>query len=299
MWKLTVGPINLVALLLPHLPFSGNRSNEVNSLDTKIESLDDLEDIVTANNQFRYYTSRGVGDERQVVNQDLFDLIKSVAFKYARELDYGGNASTMAARAFLEGCRIKTGFPLNEEYFNKYFDGNTERVEVIGGLREINDYHLSLNYYMTDKIWNIDVPRSNRLFLNHDRDNDKMVALEKFLENISDLDIIVIGGTQLPSTYETFVPGLTHLVEVLSLPENKEKQVHLESAAFSNQTFYETQLDILLQRVDCAEPGHFIRHERARVRGLLQISCSQGSGRSSRTMKRSILSTKPDKTRSR
>ena len=180
---------------------------------------------------------------------ELFGLVKSVASKYARDVDLGGNAATMASRAYREGCRIKFGFPINEEYFQKYFGGNTERVEVVGGLREINDYHLSLNYYMGEKIWEIEIPRSNRLFLNHDRDNDNMYPLDDFLNQISDVDIIGIGGTHLPTTFETFVPGLTRLVDVLSLPENQDKQVHLESAAFSNKTFYEQHLDILLQRV--------------------------------------------------
>lgn len=212
-------------------------------MDKRIETIDDLEDL------FRYYTSKGVGDERQVSNMQLFDLIKSVATKYARDIDLGGNAATMASRAYNEGCRIKFGFPMNEEYFKKYFGGNTERVEVVGGLRDINDYHLSLNYYMGEKVWELEIPRSNRLFLNHDKDNDNMVALDKFLDNIFDLDLIIIGGTQLPATFETFVPGLTKLVDVLSLPENQDKQVHLESACFSSDSLYKTHFDIVLRRV--------------------------------------------------
>jgi ADP-specific Phosphofructokinase/Glucokinase conserved region len=197
----------------------------------------------------KYYISRGVGDEKRVENKKLFELIKTVATKHARELDLGGNASTMALRAFLEGCRMSIGFPLNTEYFEKYFKGDKSRVEVIGGLREINDYHISLNYYITDKIWNIDIPRSNRIFLNRDEDNNKMVTLDDFLENLDDLDIIALSGTQLPADYDSFVEKLNKVVEKLILPENLEKQVHLESSAFNNNTFYETQLDILLKRV--------------------------------------------------
>lgn len=173
----------------------------------------------------------------------------------------GGNASTMAVRAFLEGCRIKIGFPLNREYFVKHFKSNTDQVEVIGGITEINDYHISLNYYISDKIWGLTIPRSNRIFLNRDEDNNKMVSLDNFLDDISDLDIIAIGGTQLPSDYSYFVSKLNKMKDVLSLPENMDKQVHLESSAFNNHTFYETQLDILLTRVVYIDKDQFVRHE--------------------------------------
>ena len=176
-------------------------------------------------------------------------MIKAVAKKYAKDVDLGGNASTMAVRAFLEGCKIKVGFPLNEEYFLKYFGGNSEKVEVIDGLQDIQDYHLSLNYFINDDLWGIDVPRSNRIFMNHDIDNNYMNSLDSALKKLKDVDLIAIGGTQLPSNFTHFEEKLELMKSVLSLPENREKQVHLESSAFSNYTFYEKQLDVLLSRV--------------------------------------------------
>ena len=193
--------------------------------------------------------SKGLGDERFVANLELFKLLNKVAKKHARFIDLGGNASTMAARAFVEGCRIKIGFPLGQEYFEKYFGNDYSRVQIPDGLKEINDHHLSLNYYITDKIWDLEIPRSNRIFLNHDTDNNKMTSLDTFAQNIEDVDIIALGGTQLPNVYSHFIEKLTKLNETLSLPQNKEKQVHLESSAFSNYTFYDTQFDILLHRV--------------------------------------------------
>lgn len=184
-----------------------------------------------------------------MANKELFDLIKKVAEKYAKDIDLGGNASTMALRAYLEGCRIKAGFPLNEEYFLKYFGGDSERVQVVEGLQQINDYHLSINYFINDDPWGIDVPRSNRIFMNHDVDNNQLTSLDNALQHLDGVDIIAIGGTQLPSNFTNFEQKLENLKTVLLLPENADKQVHLESSAFSNYSFYEKQLDILLPRV--------------------------------------------------
>lgn len=184
-----------------------------------------------------------------MADKHLFELIKKVAEKYARDVDLGGNASMMALRAYLEGCNIKIGFPLSQEYFTKYFKDESHRVEVVDGLKEIEDYHLSINYFINDGPWGIDVPRSNRIFMNHDVDNNYMNSLDSSLQHIDDVDIIAVGGTQLPSNFKNFVTKLETMKKVLSLPKNVEKQVHLESSAFSNYTFYEKQLDILLPRV--------------------------------------------------
>lgn len=199
--------------------------------------------------KLKYYLARGIGDERYVADKQLFELIKKVAEKYARDVDLGGNASTMALRAYLEDCHIKIGFPLSREYFAKYFEANPHKVEVVDGLKEIEDYHLSINYFIHDDPWGIDVPRSNRIFMNHDVDNNYMNSLDSAMLQIEDVDIIAIGGTQLPSNFKNFVTKLENMKKVLILPNNIEKQVHLESSAFSNYTFYEKQLDILLPRV--------------------------------------------------
>lgn len=232
-----------MAKVVPELSFKGNLSVPSREVSKPIKSLSDLEIL------FKYYVSKGIGDERYVADKQLFEEIKQAAYKHAKDVDLGGNASTMAARAYLEGCRLKVGFPLNEEYFLKYFAGDKEKVEVIGGLREITDYHLSLNYYINDDLWGIEVPRSNRLFMNHDIDNGYMTSLESALDNLEDVDIIAIGGTQLPSKLSILEKKLEYLKEKLSRPENLDKKVHLESSAFSNYTFYERQLDILLPRV--------------------------------------------------
>ena len=184
-----------------------------------------------------------------MADKQLFELIKKVAEKYARDVDLGGNASTMALRAYLEGCSIKIGFPLSHAYFTKYFGNDTQRVEIVDGLKEIEDYHLSINYFINDDPWGIDVPRSNRIFMNHDVDNNYMNSLDSALKHLEGVDIIAVGGTQLPSNFKNFVTKLVNMKKVLSLPENLEKQVHLESSAFSNYTFYEKQLEILLPRV--------------------------------------------------
>lgn len=199
--------------------------------------------------QLKFYMSKGIGDERYVADQKLFDLLKKVAEKYAKDIDIGGNASTMAWRAYLEGCSIKAGFPLNQKYFEKYFGNDSQKVDVIGGLSEINDYHLSLNYFLHDEIWGLEIPRSNRIFINHDVDNNDMRSLDSALQHLADVDIVAIGGTQLPSNFSHFIAKLSDLNTALLLPENKDKIVHLESSAFSNYTFYEKQLDLLLPRV--------------------------------------------------
>ena len=111
----------------------------------------------------------------------------------------------MALRAFIEGCKVKLGFPINSEYFEKYFRGDMEAAEPLNGLQPIEDYHLSINYYRKDNIWNIKVPRSNRIFLNHDVANNQMASLNTFYSRLSEMDIVVIGGTQLPNNYTHFV----------------------------------------------------------------------------------------------
>lgn len=238
-----------MSAVVAELPFKGNLSVPSKTMSKPIRTIDDLEVLVVFFHQLKYYVAKGIGDERYVADQELFELIKNVAKKYAKDVDLGGNASTMAVRAFLEGCKIKLGFPLNEEYFLKYFGGDSQKVEVIEGLQDIKDYHLSLNYFMNDDLWGIDVPRSNRIFMNHDIDNNYMHSLDPALKNLKDVDLIAIGGTQLPSDFSHFVEKLEQMKSILSLPENLEKQVHLESSAFSNYTFYEKQLDILLPRV--------------------------------------------------
>lgn len=200
--------------------------------------------------KFKYYISRGLGDERFVNSQPLFNQLRQAAEKVAKEIDLGGNASTMALRAFLEGCKIKVGFPLNREYYSKYFRNNTDRVELIDGIKDIRDYHLSINYYRKDIIWDHAITRSNRIFLNHDVDNDRMQPLKSFIRNMDDMDIVVIGGTQLPNNYTNFVNKLVELKNELSKKSNEHRLVHLESSAFSNSTFYTTQLDILLGRIN-------------------------------------------------
>lgn len=235
---------NPVASVVAELPFKGDLEIPSQSVARPIQTLDELEV------QLKFYLSKGLGDERFVENKELFELLKSVAQKYATDIDLGGNASTMAWRAYLEGCKIKVGFPLNKKYFDKYFGSDDERVEVIGGLKEIVDYHLSLNYYLNSKILGITIPRSNRIFMNHDIDNGLMSSVDSALEHLDGVDIIAIGGTQLPSSLTIFVNKLEHIKAVLSQPENAGKEVHLESSAFSNITFYDRQLDILLPRVD-------------------------------------------------
>ncbi len=185
-----------------------------------------------------------------MVNPTLFDYIRKIAQKHAKEEDLGGNASTMALRAFLEGCRIKVGFPLNKHYFDKHFKSDHSRVEVIDGLRSIKDYHLSINYYRKDDMFDFRIPRSNRIFLNHDIANNAMDILEPFYRRMHTMDIIALGGTQLPNNFSHFVQTLVRLNGKLSLPEHIHRRVHLESSAFSNSTFYKTQLDILLPRID-------------------------------------------------
>lgn len=235
--------------MVADLPFKGDLAVPIHSVSKPIKNIGDLEILVLSVYELKYYVAKGIGDERFVEDKALFEMLKAVAKKHAKDVDLGGNASTMAWRAYMEGCRIKVGFPLNEEYFLKYFGGNSERVEIIGGLQDITDYHLSLNYFINDDLWNIDIPRSNRIFMNHDIDNNMMKSVDSALKNLKDVDLIAIGGTQLPSNFTNYVEKLELIKSVLSLPENLEKQIHLESSAFSNYSFYEKQLDILLPRV--------------------------------------------------
>lgn len=229
--------------LVAELPFKGDMPLDVTIRERPLKSLDDIEQL------FKFYLHKGIGDERYVVSKELFDTLKKAAEKVAREKDLGGNASTMAVRAYMEGCFVKLGFPINEEYYAKYFNSDKERALVVGGLKSIHDVHLSINYYRNDNIWGVKSPRSNRIFLNHDVENNRMGDLDKFLETLDRVDVIVLGGTQLPSNFNHFRHKLLKMRGILNRPENLGRLLHLESSAFSNYTFYEAQFDILLSRV--------------------------------------------------
>jgi len=232
-----------VSALVPELPFKGDLSPDAHIKRRPLKTLDDVEIL------FKYYMEKGIGDERYVVDKKVFDQLQEAARKHASDIDLGGNASTMAQRAYLEGCFTRLGFPLDEFYYSKYFNSDTTRAPMVSPLQQIKDIHLSINYFVKDNIWDIKTPRSNRIFLNHDEDNNLMVELDASLKQLKDVDIVVLGGTQLPFDFTNFKSQLLKFRSVLSRKEHKAKQIHLESSAFNNYTFYETQLDILLPRV--------------------------------------------------
>jgi len=63
------------------------------------------------------FFDRGAGGEFRVESKSVFDEVVKQAKLIAKKKSLGGNASTMAARAFKEQTQVILAHAMNEEYY--------------------------------------------------------------------------------------------------------------------------------------------------------------------------------------
>ncbi|KAL4494069.1 hypothetical protein ABPG72_016025 [Tetrahymena utriculariae] len=187
---------------------------------------------------FSYYFEKGAGSELFVQNKELFKEIVDISKRILKKDGLGGNASTMAARAFKEGTKVILGHAMNKKFYKEIFQ---EKAILVEELSEIKDIHLVLDYYKDETWGGKATPRSNRMYLNHDIENSQLSYMDRLHDfirktpNLS-LDILGLGGFQLLNHRNA--TEISHLMKKLGKELLEMRmygpKIHMEMGTFTD-----------------------------------------------------------------
>ncbi|KAJ6218577.1 hypothetical protein RDWZM_009734 [Blomia tropicalis] len=210
----------------------------------QIESINHLLEL------FAYYFKHGAASERYIkskyVFNELLQLIKKSQHSWHENI--GGNAPLMSKRFASEGIEnIILGAQVSTQFAKKL----PNNIQISGPLIQKDDYHILLEYKAGQQWGPYKSPRSNRLIVHSDDNNAKLVAKDKFFEQINNQgrqpDLLIISGLQMLDNSPVDINVRSQLIGTLAEQLNAEidpqTKIHFELASYTENALLSTIVD--------------------------------------------------------
>jgi len=198
---------------------------------TVITSLNDLEEC------FAFYFKKCAAAERFVSDKDVFEeIVKAAVLVEGATYDVGGNAAIMGLKMLYtsRNSKVTLGGPIGPKLMELL---NGELLIPDKLRKDVDEYHLILEYGVSE-VWGDHTSAcGNRFIISHDVSNGQMTAMDNFFESVktSTNDMIVVSGLHLleGQTVDTKHSKIELLQSHLrNIPSNIP--IHLELASMTS-----------------------------------------------------------------